>query len=151
MAVLTPTGFPNTVRQLSGDTTSVAALTIVTTDLDSASDFLKTAILPPGYRLVDYSLSCDEDPDSNVSATLAGNIGLLNAAGDGLVADTTFAVITTTDTATDTGFVVRPAGINLPNVKNTGSIDMYIAIDFTGAAATADACTFVVKSTITPI
>jgi len=151
MAVLTPTGFPTTVRQLGADTTSVKALAIATTDLDSASDFLKLAILPPGYRLADFRLSCDEDADSNASPELAGNIGLLNAAGDALVTDTAFAVLTSTLAGTDTGFVVEPSGINLPNVKNTGDTDMYIALDLTAAAATPDACTFVVKSTITPI
>jgi hypothetical protein len=151
MAVITPTGFPTTVKTLSCDTTAVHALTIGTGDLDSASDFLKLAVLPPGYRLVDFSLSCDEDPDSNAEPTLAGDIGVLNAAGDGLVANTSFAQLTTTQAGTDTGFTVRPSGINLPNVKNTGNDDVYIAIDFTGAAATADACTWVVTATIAPI
>lgn len=152
MAVLTPAGFPTKApRTQMADTTSVVALSVATTDLDSDSDFLKLAILPAGYRLVDFSLSCDEDPDSNASPTLAGNIGLLNAAGDGLVANTNFATLANTVAGVDAGFVVTPTGINLPNVKNEGTADAYIAIDFTAAAATPDACTFVVTATITPL
>ena len=155
MAVLTPTGFPTNVKTLSGDCTSVYSLDIATTDIDSASDFLKVAVLPAGYRLVGLTIGCNEDPDSNASPTLAGDIGLLNDAGDGLVANTTIAALTTTNSGTDTGFFIGigsgSMATNLPNVKNTGSSDAYIAIDFTGAAATADACTFVVTATITPI
>lgn len=155
MAVLTPTGFPTSVKTLSGDCTSVYALDIATTDLDSASDFLKLAVLPPGYRLVGLTIACNEDPDSNASPTLAGNIGLLNSAGDALVSNTTIATLTTTNSGTDTGFYIGIGSgnmaVDLPNVKNTGSTDAYIALDFTGAAATADACQFVVTATITPI
>lgn len=155
MAVLTPSGFPTTVKTLSGDCTSVYTLALATTDLDSADDFLKLAILPAGYRLVGLTIGCNEDPDSNASPTLAGDIGLLNAAGTALVADTTIAALTTTNSGTDTGFYIGigsgSMATNLPNVKNTGSSDAYIAIDFTGAAATADACNLVVTATITPI
>lgn len=151
MAVITPSGFPTAVKTVNADCTAIHALAIGTGDLDSASDFLKLAILPTGYRLVDFSLFCDEDPDSNATPTLAGDIGLLNAAGDALVANTTLAALTTTQAGTDTGFVVTPTGVNLPNVQNTSGADMYIAIDFTGAAATADACTWVVRATIAPI
>ena len=155
MAVLTPTGFPTSAKTLSGDCTSVYSLAIATTDLDSTSDFLKLAIVPAGYRLVGLTLACNEDPDSNASPTLAGDIGLLDAGGTALVTDTTVAVLTTTNSGTDTGFYIGigsgSMATDLPNVKNTSASDMYIALDFTGAAATADACTFVVSATITPI
>lgn len=155
MPVLTPAGFPKSVKTLSGDCTSVHSLDIATTDLDSADDFLKLAILPPGYRLVGLTIGCNEDPDANTSPTLAGDIGLLNAAGDGLVANTTIAALTTTNSGADTGFYIGigsgSMATNLPNVQNTSAEDMFIAIDFTGAAATADACTLVITATITPI
>lgn len=155
MSVLTPSGLPTNVKTLSGDCTSVYSLAIATTDLDSTDDFLKVAVVPPGYRLVGLTIGCNEDPDSNASPTLAGDIGLLNAAGDALVANTTIAALTTTNSGTDTGFYIGigsgSMATNLPNVKNVSDADMYVAIDFTGAAATADACTFVVTATITPI
>lgn len=154
MAVLTPAGFPTTVKTLSGDCTSVYTLPVLTTDLDSASDFYKLAVIPAGYRLVGFTLGCAEELDTGTAA-LTGDIGLLNAAGDGLVSNTTIAALTTSQTGSATGFFIgtgsNSTAVNLPNVKNTGATDAYLAIDFTAAANVAAAGTFVVTATITPI
>lgn len=151
MSVFAPEGLPKSVRCQMADTTSIITLAITTAMLASAADFIKLCPLPAGYRLVDFSLSCDEDPDANATPTLAGTIGLLNADGDGLVSGTEFAALDAATAGTDVGFVVRPTGVKLPNVKNEGSSTGFIVLDLTAAAATADACTFVVKATITPL
>lgn len=151
MSVFSPEGLPKSVRCQMADTTSVIVLAITTAMLASAADFIKLALLPAGYRLVNFSLSCDEDPDANASPTLAGTIGLLNEDGDALVTGTEFATLDAATAGTDVGFVIRPSGVKLANVKNEDSKTGFIALDLSAAAATADACTFVVTATITPL